>query len=62
MIVGDGNFRYQVVENWGQGPEGRVFGGVVPAVAVDSQDRVYIARREPPAILVYDRTGHYLTT
>jgi DNA-binding beta-propeller fold protein YncE len=34
---------------------------VVPSVATDSQDRVYIARRDPPAILVYDRQGHFLT-
>jgi DNA-binding beta-propeller fold protein YncE len=61
MIVGSGNFQYSVVEGWGQGPEGRPFGGVVPAVATDSQDRVYIARRKPPAILVYDREGRFLT-
>lgn len=61
MIVGSGNFQYSVVEGWGQGPEGRPFGGVVPAVATDSQDRVYIARRKPPAILVYDREGCFLT-
>jgi len=61
MMVGSGKFRYRVVEGWGQGPEGRPFGGVTPAVATDSQDRVYIARREPPAILVYDREGRYLT-
>jgi len=60
MIVGAGNFRYRVVEGWGQGPEGRAFGGVVPAVAVDAHDRVYIARRKPPAILVYSREGHFL--
>ena len=34
---------------------------MTPSVATDSRDRVYIARREPPAILVYDREGHYLT-
>ena len=43
------------------GPDGRAFGGVTPAVATDSRDRVYIARREPPAILVYDREGNFLT-
>lgn len=60
MIVGAGNFRYRVVEGWGQGAEGRAFGGVIPSVAVDSQDRVYLARRTPPAILVYDRQGRFL--
>lgn len=60
MIVGTGNFRYRIVEGWGQGAEGRAFGGVIPSVAVDSQDRVYLARRTPPAILVYDRQGRFL--
>jgi hypothetical protein len=61
MIIGSGNFHYRVVEGWGQGSEGRAFGGVIPSVAVDAQDRVYLARRAPPAILVYDRQGRYLT-
>lgn len=37
-------------------------GVVVPDVAVDSEDRVYVARRDPLAILVYDREGRYLTS
>jgi sugar lactone lactonase YvrE len=61
MIVGSGNFRYRVVEGWGQA-NGHHFGGVIPSVAVDAQDRVYLTRRTPPAILVYDRQGQLLTT
>jgi DNA-binding beta-propeller fold protein YncE len=60
MATHHGNFSYQVVEGWGRGPGGREFGGVVPAVATDSCDRVYIARRSPAAILVYDREGRFL--
>ena len=37
-------------------------GGVVPDVATDSEDRVYVTRREPPGILVYDSEGRYLST
>ena len=55
-------YQFEVVEGWGFGPDGKVMGGIVPDVAVDSQDRVYITRREPPAILVYDREGRYLST
>ncbi len=62
MIVGSGKHRYRLVENWGQGPEGRAFGGVIPSIATDALDRVYIARRDPPAILVYDREGRYLNS
>ena len=61
MAANNSGFNFSVVEGWGQGPQGRAFGGVTPAVATDSQDRVFIARRKPPAILVYDRDGNYLT-
>ena len=62
MAGHSGGFEYKIVEGWGQGQGGRVFGGVTPAVATDSSDRVYIARRDPPAILVYDREGNFLTS
>jgi DNA-binding beta-propeller fold protein YncE len=61
MIIGKGDHRFRLVENWGLGPDGRPFGGVLPSVTTDSQDRVYITRRTPPAVLVYDRDGRYLT-
>jgi hypothetical protein len=55
-------YQYEVVEGWGFGTDGHVMGGVVPDVTVDSKDNVYLSRREPPAILVYDRDGRYLRT
>ena len=60
MAGSQGGLAYEVVEGWGQGAGGRVFGGVTPAVATDSRDRVYIARRDPAAILVYDSGGNFL--
>lgn len=56
------DFNYQVVENWALGPQGRAMGGVVPGVAGDARGRVFVGRREPPALLVYDRDGTYLDT
>ncbi len=56
------DFNYQVVENWALGPQGRAMDGVVPGVAADTRGRVFVARREPPALLVYDRDGIYLDT
>ena len=47
MAAHHGEFNFKAVEGWGHGSGGRVFGGVTPAVATDSRDRVYIARREP---------------
>ncbi len=55
-------YQYEVVEGWGFGSDGQAMGGIVPDATVDSEDRVYISRREPPAILVYDRDGRYLRT
>ncbi len=55
-------YNYEVVERWGLGPQGRPMGGVVPGVAADSQGRVFVGRRHPPALLVYDRDGAYIDT
>ena len=55
-------YNYEVVERWGLGPQGRSMGGVVPGVAADSQGRVFVGRRHPPALLVYDRDGAYIGT
>ena len=60
MAAQQEGFSFRVVEGWGSGLGGRAFGGVTPAVATDSRDRVYIARREPAAILVYGGEGDFL--
>ena len=60
MEVGTGAYRYRIIPNWGIGAEGKSFGGVITGIAVDGADRVYLARRSPPAILVYDRRGAFV--
>ncbi len=58
--VGDGPYKYQVVDSWGKLPNGWSYGRIV-GVAVDSQDRVYICQQlENPPVLVFDREGNYL--
>jgi len=47
---------------WGRLPDGVSDWGVVPAVVVDSEDRVYVHRRAHPSVVVYDRHGEILTT
>ncbi len=60
--VGEGDYRYEVVENWGKVPPG-VEIGVVTGVVVDSQDRVYVCQQQKdPPILVFDREGNFLTS
>ncbi|HET7769794.1 MAG TPA: hypothetical protein VFN74_13540 [Chloroflexota bacterium] len=43
---------------WGKLPPGVEQWGVVPAVVVDSQDRVYVHRRNIPSVVVYDPDGN----
>ena len=58
--AGEGDYRYEVVENWGEVPSGLEV-GVVTGVVVDSQERVYVCQqqRDPP-IMVFDREGNFL--
>jgi len=58
--AGEGDYKYEVVENWGKVPSGWEV-GVVTGVVVDSQDRVYVCqqKRDPP-VMVFDREGNFL--
>ena len=59
MELGSGAYRYRVVENWAQLPEGWEFKDV-GAVAVDSKDRVYVFNRGEHPMMVFDREGNFL--
>ena len=54
VILGSGEHRYRVIENWAQLPEGWEFKDVA-AVACDSQDRVYCFNRGEHPMMVFDR-------
>ena len=57
MVYGSGDYRYEVVEGWGQIPQLEL----ASAVACDSQDRVYVFNRSPnPAMLVFERDGRFI--
>src|SRR4249920_4141777 len=58
-ILGSGEHRYRVVENWAKLPEGWEFKDVA-AVAVDSKDRVYCFNRGEHPMMVFDRGGNFL--
>ena len=59
MILGNGSYRYRVIENWAKLPEGWEFKDVA-AVAVDSKDRVYVFNRGEHPMIVFDREGNFL--
>ena len=60
LVVGTGDFVYDVVRPWGTLPPGWHL-GLVSHVAVDSKDRVYFYQRQDPPVLVFDRDGNFLT-
>ena len=58
-IVGEGAFRYEVVENWARIPDGWSLHEVA-AVGVDSLDNVYVFNRGAHPVIVLDRDGRFL--
>ncbi|MFQ5860555.1 MAG: peptidyl-alpha-hydroxyglycine alpha-amidating lyase family protein [Dehalococcoidia bacterium] len=61
MLVGSGKLTYEVAEGWGRLPPGWVW-DQVPAVAVDSRDRVHVFSRGLHPVMVFDRDGNLLTS
>src|SRR6188768_2430021 len=58
-ILGSGEHRYRVVEDWAKLPDGWEFRDVA-AVAVDSKDRVYVLNRSEHPMMVFDKDGNFL--
>src|SRR5690349_12951022 len=58
-ILGTGEHRYRVVENWAKLPDGWQLTDVA-SVAVDSKDRVYVFNRGDHPMIVLDRDGNFL--
>jgi DNA-binding beta-propeller fold protein YncE len=61
VIVGSGAFRFDWIRGWGRLPHG-VRLGDVPAVAVDSRDRLFVFHRGEPPILVLDQDGTFISS
>ncbi|MGH6753814.1 MAG: peptidyl-alpha-hydroxyglycine alpha-amidating lyase family protein, partial [Bradyrhizobium sp.] len=59
VVLGSGEHRYRVVENWAKLPDGWEFRDVA-AVAVDSKDRVYVFNRSEHPMMVFDKDGNFL--
>ena len=57
-IVGSGDFRYEVIDDWAKTPDGWSIGQAEPAC--DSQDRVYVFNRSDHPLMVFDREGNFL--
>jgi len=59
MLVGQGDFRYEVHDGWEQLPEGWHHGDVA-GVATDAQDHVYVFNRSEHPVIVYNRDGRFI--
>lgn len=57
--VGQGQFTYEVVHQWGKVPDGWQLLNVA-SIGVDSRDRVYVFNRGEHPMLVFDRDGNFL--
>jgi DNA-binding beta-propeller fold protein YncE len=53
---------YEPVPGWGLVPHGISFNGDANAVAVDSQDRVYVFNRGNKPVVVFDRDGNLVAS
>jgi sugar lactone lactonase YvrE len=61
IVLGQGEWRYRPLINWGDLPRGVELGDVA-AVAVDQRDRVYLFNRGPHPMVVLDRDGRLLNS
>ena len=58
-ILGSGEHRYRVVEDWAKLPDGWELKDV-GAVAIDSNDRVYVFNRGEHPMIVFDADGNFI--
>jgi putative lipase involved disintegration of autophagic bodies len=59
VILGSGEHRYRVVEDWAKLPEHWNLTDVA-SVAVDSKDRIHVFNRGAHPMVVLDREGNFI--
>ena len=59
VIVGKGEYAYEMVEDWAKLPDGWFFGDI-GGIGIDSKDNVYIFHRGEHPLMVFDRDGNFL--
>ena len=59
VFLGDGEYRYKVVDNWAKLPENWTFTDVA-GVAVNSNDEVFVFNRGQHPMIIFDIDGNYL--
>jgi DNA-binding beta-propeller fold protein YncE len=61
MPLGEGDYKYELVEGWAKLPEGWVF-SLVSDAAIDSKGRIYAFTRGKHPIIVFDKEGNFVTS
>ncbi len=61
MALGQGDYKYEVVDGWAKLPEGWVF-SLVSDAAIDSRGRIYAFTRGKHPIIVFDKDGNFITS
>ncbi len=61
MALGDGDYKYELVDGWAKLPEGWTF-SLVSDVAFNSQGRIYAFTRGKHPIIVFDKDGNFVTS
>jgi DNA-binding beta-propeller fold protein YncE len=59
VIVGEGEYRYEIIEDWAKLPPGWSF-YEIGGIGVDTEDNVYVFNRGAHPMMVFDRDGNFL--
>ena len=61
VMVGEGDFLYEVQHDWGQLPDGHVYGNASHGVAVDKAGLIYVTHYgKPGSIFVFEPSGKFV--
>ena len=58
-ILGEGDYTYEELEDWGELPDGWELKDVVDVV-VDDRDRVYVFNRGGHPLIVFEQDGRFV--
>lgn len=58
MQVGNGSYRYDVIEDFAKLPAGETF-GMISRVTTDSKKNLYVFQRKDPAVLIFGPDGAF---
>ena len=61
MALGEGDYKYELVDGWPKLPEGWVF-SMVSDAAVDSKGRIFAFTRGIHPVIVFDKEGNFVTS